>query len=165
MGLIGIIPGGANRDHDKPLEKGTPEWDMYFGENVMKRRKKKQSPSNALTDAVIKYIKANGGAARRVNSQGQWDESLGKFRPSGMLKGFEDIDAIKPIDVCGFKVGLKVAIEVKTGKDKLSEHQIKRKQEVEKCHAIYYECKDIDSFIKFWDAMISHKEILQWLIQ
>jgi hypothetical protein len=107
-----------------------------FGD--MKKRGAKKSPSNELTDAVIKYWKLKGGAARRVNTSGQYDEASGQWRPSGMKKGFEDISCILPPN------GRTVAIEIKIGRDKLSTHQEARQAEVEKCGGVYLVAKNFD---------------------
>jgi len=124
----------------------------------MKSRGKKQSPSNALTDAVINYVRLNGGAARRVNTQGTYVEAkynergvqlkgTGAYRKSGMKRGFEDVSCIIPPH------GKYLAVEVKIGADKLRDEQIERKAEVEKCGGLYFVAKDFDSFKLFYDNL------------
>lgn len=146
---------------------------LYFSKDYMKPRGKKKSKSNELTDSIIDYVHLNRGAARRVNTQGQYDPTMQKWRTSGMKRGFEDIDAIMPIKInhamaenLSTTVGVKVAIEVKIGKDKLSDYQKKRRDEVTKAGGLYMVAKDIDTFMKDWDRMtqyysdmIIHKKI------
>lgn len=119
----------------------------YFDPKILKRGKKKPSASNALTSAVIQYIKAVGGVARRVNSQGQWDPVREMWRLSGMKRGFEDVDGVVPVTVGGVRVGLKVAVEVKGGKDRQSEYQVLRMDEVRRCGGVYIVAKNIDQFM------------------
>ena len=56
----------------------------YFGRP--NPNKKKQSPANALTDAVITYIKLKGGIGYRINNMGVYDAKLGKFEQAAPRK-------------------------------------------------------------------------------
>jgi hypothetical protein len=108
---------------------------------VLSKGKKKQTPSNELTDFVISKVKEMGGTARRVNTQGQYDQATGRYRTSGMRRGFEDVDACIPVMAMSksgrFKVGIKVGIEIKIGKDKLNEYQVKRMNELKAAGGYY----------------------------
>lgn len=106
-----------------------------------------KSPSNRLTTQLIRWFSEEGGTARRVNTMGQYDMKIGRYRPSGMRKGFEDIDAIYPVIINGIKIGVKIACEIKIGKDKLSEDQITRQKEVEAAGGIYIVCKTMEQSI------------------
>jgi hypothetical protein len=147
---------------------GNPRVNEYFDFN----REKKQSPANELTDQIIAFVKENGGAARRVNVQGRYTEGetytdvVGRLRhqkgswiPSGMLPGFEDIDAIKPITVYNilgklpYCVGVKVAVEVKVGKDFMKEPQLKRREEVLAAGGFYIIAMSYNQFVKEWNAI------------
>lgn len=108
-----------------------------FG-NRDKWKKAKQSPTNALTDAVIKYIQLRGGQARRINTTGTYDEKLKRYRRSGTKKGTGDISACWR--------GLNIWVEVKYGKDKLSDAQIKFGKEVEESGGFYFVAKSIEQF-------------------
>jgi len=46
-----------------------------------------------------------------------------------------------------------VAIEVKVGRDKLSEHQIRIKQDIEQAGGYYIVARDWPTFIEQWDAI------------
>lgn len=123
---------------------------MAFSDEILKRGKKKKSPANQLTTDIIKWVVLTGGAARRVNSQGQYDEATGRWRSSGMRRGFEDIDCCMPISLHHNKYGIKVAVEVKIGKDKLSEYQIARKEELFRAGGYYIVASSFDQFKKDW---------------
>ncbi len=127
----------------------------YFNPKLLAKGKKPQSPSNKLTSDIILYIRLLDGFARRVNVQGTYDAAKGTYRKSGMRKGFEDIDVIFPIKINGIKVGLKVAVEVKIGKDKQSTEQIERQREIESCGGIYLVAKDMVSFEKEFSSALS----------
>lgn len=111
----------------------------YFGRP--NPNKKKQSPANALTDAVITYIKLKGGIAYRINNMGVYDAKLGKFRTSGTKKGIPDI--------IGIHKGRFISVEIKIGTDRQSDDQKLREQEIIKAGGLYYIAKDFDSF-KIW---------------
>lgn len=113
--------------------------------------RKKKSPANELTDAICKYVRSCGGAAARVNVMGIYDQKKGSYRPSGSTKGVEDVTCIKPVYVSNIKVGMTVAVEVKIGKDRMSEDQEKRKLAVESAGGVYIVAKTFDQFKTDWD--------------
>lgn len=128
----------------------------YFDPALLAKGKKKRSSSNQLAADIIKYVKLCRGAARRVNTQGQWDEALQKWRPSGMKRGYEDVDACMLIMVRGIKIGLKVAIEIKIGKDSLKDEQKERREEVLFSGGVYMVAKTFDQFKRDWDDIQNH---------
>jgi len=100
------------------------------------KRKKKQSPTNELTDLVIKHIKSMGGVAYRINSTGNYNNSLGKWIMSGMKKGLPDI--------IGILHGRFIGIEIKIGRDKQSCDQKQRQTEIEQAGRIYLLAKNLE---------------------
>jgi len=123
---------------------------MAFPEN---KKKKKQSPANALTAAVIKYVELCCGCAARVNVMGIFDQSTGKYRTSGSTKGFEDVDVTYPLYIAGTKIGLKVAVEIKIGKDRQSDYQKEYERSVIEAGGHYWIIKDFDMFIALYDTL------------
>jgi len=115
----------------------------YFGRP--NPNKKKQSPANALTDAVITYIKLKGGIGYRINNMGVYDAKLGKFRTSGTKKGIPDI--------IGIHKGRFISVEIKIGTDRQSDDQKLREQEIIKAGGCYYIAKDFDSFKIWYDGV------------
>ena len=106
-------------------------------------KKSGQSPANALTDAVVAYVKLSGGRAYRINNTGIYDPTLKKFRTSGTLKGIPDI--------IGVYKGRFISFEVKIGKDRQSEYQVLRQQEIEACGGLYVIAKEFEQFKKVFD--------------
>jgi hypothetical protein len=119
-------------------------------------KKKKQSPANALTDAIRDYCDLLGCATARINVMGIYDENLGKYRKSGSTPGVEDIDVTLPVNVSGMKVGIKVAVEVKIGRDAQSDKQIKREEKIKKAGGHYIIAKTFDQFKTDFDNIIYH---------
>ena len=70
--------------------------------------------TNDMQTAIIDYIDLVGGWATRINTQGQYVESLGRFIPGSTKKGTADIHGVLPPH------GRHISIECKKGKDKLS---------------------------------------------
>lgn len=118
-------------------------------------KKKKQSPANALTDAIITYCSSLGCATARINVMGIFDKTTGKFRTSGSTKGVEDIDITMPVYISTMKIGVKVAVEVKIGKDKQSEDQVLRQSKIESTGAHYIIAKTFDTFKQDFDRVRS----------
>ena len=130
-------------------EQHIPAKDHPYFQNL---KKKKQSPANALTDAVIKYIKLNGGIAYRINNMGVWDAKLGKFRTSGTKKGIPDI--------IGIYKGNFISIEIKIGSDRQSEDQKEREAEIKEAGGEYWIAKDFDKFKVVYDKYIADKNVV-----
>jgi hypothetical protein len=105
------------------------------------RPKSKQSDTtaNGLTKAVITWLTLNKHYCSRIQSQGQWNQKLGVFTKSTVRKGIGDIMAV--ID------GRTIMIEVKIGRDKLSEAQLKTKADVENSGGYYMVVKDFEQFM------------------
>jgi len=134
-----IAMDALGRMTDKEIAEEQARISGYFGRP--NPNKKKQSPANALTDAVITYIKLKGGIAYRINNMGVYDAKLGKFRTSGTKKGIPDI--------IGIHKGRFISVEIKIGTDRQSDDQKLREQEIIKAGGYYYIAKDFDSF-KIW---------------
>lgn len=121
---------------------------------ISKTTPKKQSPTNALTDAIIEYAKLNSCAAYRLNSTGIYDERINPktgreigYRQSGQKKGLPDVIIIMR--------GMFLGVEVKGTKgDVVSIHQTKRMDEIIKAGGAYFVAKNFDNFKTFLDDLI-----------
>lgn len=134
----------SQQTYDKIHKEKQAKKAPSFPPNYLPKRKSK-SETGSLTSAVIDYVSLRGGFAERRNTQGNWNEKLGRWIKSGTTNGSADISIV-------YK-GLAIAVELKVGKDKLSPDQIKYKELFEKAGGIYYECRNIDSFIAFFDKI------------
>lgn len=99
--------------------------------------------ANRITDAVMDYIGYMGGHASRINTQGQWDEKLGKWRKSGSTGGVSDVLAC-------FR-GRSVAVEVKAGKDALREGQVVWRDRHIAAGGLYFVARDFTSFFNWFN--------------
>jgi len=114
--------------------------------------------ANALTKSIVGFLNLSGHFAERINTQGTYragrkipvGESFrmtpGKYVPTTGVKGSADISATVK--------GRSVKIEVKYGKDRMSEHQKSYQEQTERAGGIYYIARDFDSFIEWYNVLI-----------
>lgn len=119
--------------------------------HLLAPRRYRDDTANALTRCIVDYIRFNGGSAFRINSQGQYDPGLKRWRHSGQRKGLPDIQATIN--------GQSVHIEVKIGRDRLSEYQVQVKNEIEASGGLYFVAKDFTTFKTWLDEI---KENPSW---
>jgi hypothetical protein len=112
------------------------------------------STTNGLTKCIIDYINLQDDAtAWRVNNVGIFDTKTQRHRKAATIKGIADITAIRN--------GTTYQIEIKTGKDKMSDDQKKFAERVIKSGANYFVIKSFDDFIEQWNSQnVSSKNIL-----
>jgi hypothetical protein len=114
---------------------------------LVKTKKKKSSPTNQLTADITEYAHSLDCAIMRVNSQGQYNEKLGKWTHSGSMPGISDLIIIKE--------GRVFFVELKIGKDKQNENQIKFMDMVRRAGANYFICSSLDSFKMQFEYLIN----------
>lgn len=116
-------------------------------------KKFKDSTANELTKAITAYIRLTGNYAERINNTGIYDSKAGKWRKGGTRRGISDIMASKVVQHNGRSFSIMVAIEVKVGKDVMSEYQKKIQDEVIKSGGVYIIAKTWDQFYKEWELI------------
>jgi len=144
----------------KELSQQYIKWkyaDTSVPAHAMPIKKYSDKTANGLTKAIIDYIRMNGGYADRINNMGVYVKAKiidrghevlierGKYIRSGSRKGIADIMASKR--------GRMVAIEIKIGKDKLSEHQKIIENEVIKSGGIYMIARTWNQFYNEWNQI------------
>ena len=108
-------------------------------------RKFRDDSANSLTGCIVKYITFKGGFASRISNQGTYSLKLRKYIPGTSRRGLPDIMAT-------FR-GISLHIEVKHGKDRLSDAQKEIRAEVSKSGGIYYVARDFTSFKQWFDNL------------
>ena len=109
-----------------------------------------EATANGLTKSVLTWLQLNGHYCSRIQSQGQWNQKLGRFTKSTVRKGIGDVMAV--ID------GKTVMIEIKVGRDKLSPAQIKTQSDVERSGGIYWQIRTFDQFMTFYKLITNKVE-------
>lgn len=118
----------------------------HWTSQQMKAAKKpaalKPETANRITANVIRAINMRPGCvAYRVNNVGVWDATKGVHRRGNTEKGLPDIFAVIK--------GRFAGIEVKAGRDKMSNEQLQRKFEIERAGGLYFEARSTDDFLNW----------------
>lgn len=103
---------------------------------------KASSSANQLTKIVVWWINHRGGFAERVNTTGiprKDARGVMRWTRSGSTPGSADIHAVYN--------GQTYKIEIKVGRDKMSEAQHKYKQNVIAAGGVYLECRRFDDVL------------------
>lgn len=105
----------------------------------------KDNTASGLTKCIVDYITLKGGFASRLNSTGIYRQDIQKFVPNTQKRGLSDVIAI-------YK-GKSLNIEIKMPKDRMSEHQLKVKREIESSGGLYWIAKDFETFKTWFDNL------------
>jgi len=102
--------------------------------------------ANGMTKNIIRAVNMRSGCvAYRINNVGIWDEKKQIHRRANTEKGLPDI--------WGCVHGRLLTIEVKAGSDKMSEHQLFRKVEIERAGGLYCEAKSTDAALAWFNEV------------
>ena len=135
------------------IQKTAPGFFELSGGFDMKTKPYTDKTSNGLTKAITDYINFKGGLANRINTQGQpriekiqlvGGKSMDKlsFTTSMTNKGTADLHAIVK--------GRHLSIEIKVGRDRVSDHQLKEQERVTRAGGLYFVARDMESFIQWY---------------
>jgi hypothetical protein len=106
------------------------------------------SETSALQTAIVDFLNLHGHAAHRNHTTGVFDPKRKTFRRvASASKGVGDI-------LCCFKGGLWLEIEVKTGRDKLSEAQVLRSFKVDRAGGLYWVVRNFDEFLTRYNLLM-----------
>ena len=109
--------------------------------------------ANELTRSIEAFIRYTGNYADRINNTGIYDPKTKKFRKSNTRRGIADIMASKKIEHQGRTFAVTVAIEIKYGNDKLSEFQLRMKDDIEKAGGVYLIARTWSQFVTDWNKI------------
>jgi hypothetical protein len=94
-----------------------------------------------LTKCIVAYLRLNGAFASRLNNGGIYDYRLQKYRPGTNRRGLPDVMATYR--------NMSLMVEVKHGRDRMSEHQEKIKREQEQSGGLWFTAHNFTEF-KIW---------------
>ena len=122
--------------------------------------------ANELTKTICKFITYIGGQAERISNQGQYRDNtkivtdvLGRKRKIGSGQWTKGQGTNGTADISAIYKGISFKIEVKIGKDRMSQAQLRYQQEVEQAGAVYLIAKDFDTFIVDFKQAILKKRL------
>lgn len=115
----------------------------------------KTSSSNGLTSAVLQWLQLNGHWATRINTTGRWmpgqsvvdaigrtRQMQGQYIPGTTRNGTADIHSVIN--------GRHISLEVKIGRDRMSEAQKATQRDIEASGGIYLVIRSFDEFMTFY---------------
>lgn len=102
------------------------------------------SSATELTNQIIDYVYRQGGYAWRASSVGVYDSKMQKFRAAAK-KGVSDVL------VCF--MGNLVAVEVKIGKDRLSDEQVGFMRNIDHAGGHSIVASDFEQFVVSWKIL------------
>jgi len=108
-------------------------------------RKYRDENENDLIRCVVQYKRFKGGFASRISNQGTFNKKLNKFILGTSQKGLADVMATYR--------GKSLHIEVKIGRDKQSEAQMKIEKEVTASKGIYFIAHNFTEFKDWFDTL------------
>lgn len=112
----------------------------YPGQPYLCKKSLRDDTANGLTACIQCWCSVNLAHFQRVNTTGQYDYKLGRYRRSGSTKGVADIMIVHD--------GKVFNIEVKIGRDKQSKDQIKMQESIEQAGGIYMIIRNYDDFLE-----------------
>lgn len=125
-----------------------------FPEFAIPPEKFSDKTANDLTKTICKFISYIGGQAERISNQGQYRDNtkvvtdvLGRKRTIGSGTWTKGQGTNGTADISAVYRGKSFKIEVKIGKDRMSQAQLRYKQEVERAGAFYIIARNFDDFI------------------
>lgn len=99
--------------------------------------------ANGLTKCILDFVNLQEGAAAwRQSNAPVYDARFGGFRSGTVSKGVSDISAIRE--------GIAWQIEVKVGRDKMSEHQRRFSESVAASGGRFIIARDFAGFVRNW---------------
>lgn len=104
------------------------------------RHKFEDKTANGLTKLICAWINFHGGNAKRVNTGGIYNPKTKKYRFSGSTNGAADISATWH--------GKSLQIEVKAGKDRPREDQLRQQERERAAGGIYEFVHSFDEFLQ-----------------
>lgn len=137
-----------------------------FPEYAIPPEKFGDKTANELTKTICKFITYVGGQAERISNQGQYRDNtkivtdvLGRKRKIGSGQWTKGQGTNGTADISAIYKGVSFKIEVKIGKDRMSQAQLRYQQEVEQAGAVYLIAKDFDAFIVDFKQAILKKRL------
>jgi len=111
-------------------------------QTISKKEIVAKTSTNNLTQQCIKILWAKGWQVWRNNNAGVYDPTKNVFRANSTVKGISDIIGFNK------KNGRFIAVEIKTGRDKLSPEQKLFLDYVNKSGGIGWEIRSLDELIE-----------------
>jgi len=151
-----MMPTVKKRQHKAPYKKPDAVKELEQLANTEARRLHPTCPhlaprtfrddgANNLTKCITAYLRLNGAFVSRVNNTGIYDRRLNRYRPGTSRKGLPDIIATYR--------GKSLFVEVKHGRDRMSEHQERIRHEQEQSGGLWFTAHNFTEFKEWIDSI------------
>lgn len=128
-------------------------------DKVMVAQPYRDNTANGLTKCIIDYIRFTGGQAERISTTGRpidrrttYTDVIGRTRVVGSIEWIPGTSTNGSADISATICGKSVKIEVKIGRDRLSEAQKQYQRDIEAAGGMYFIAKDFSEFIVWYAA-------------
>lgn len=116
--------------------------------------------ANGLTQFVVNFLDWNGSYGNRINTVGRVIKAGRDIQTiNGTIKAktvmIKSATKRGTADVQAVINGRSLALEIKVGKDRMSEAQLKQQQAVQNAGGYYYVIRDVDTFLATYDKFIA----------
>ena len=109
--------------------------------------------ANKLTKQIVDFLNFNGFVAWKVYNGGVYDPKIGKYRNDPTKKkGVFDVNGFRKSD------GKHIEIEIKWGKDKVSDDQKRHFKALESAGAICYVARNFNDFVGWFNSDFADKK-------
>jgi hypothetical protein len=106
------------------------------------------SATNDTQNAIVNFLNYSGHHAWRNNTQGTYDPTKKIWRKQAKsMSGPADVQ-------CCLKGGRHLEVEVKTGKDRMRESQLKHRDWIAAVGGLYVTVGSYDEFRQYYDTVI-----------
>ena len=119
--------------------------------------KHRDDTANGLTRCIVDYLHYKGWQAERINTTGipidtrqQVTDILGRSRTIGSVEWRPSGSTVGSADISATIEGRSVKIEVKIGRDKMSEAQRRYQRDIEQAGGLYYIARNFTDFWKWY---------------
>lgn len=149
---------GALKELEQLADRRKREQYGSVPSHAIPRSKMNDKSANGLTNCILKWLELNNCWATRVNTTGRYlqgeqytdvlghrKQHPGKWIPGTTRNGTADIHAIIN--------GRHISIEVKVGRDRMSEAQHQTKKAIEQSGGIYWVIRSFDEFMSQYKTL------------
>lgn len=146
-----------------PTHERKPKKTAYNKPEAVKRleqvtgNKHRDDTANGLTRCIVDYLHYKGWQAERINTTGipidtrqQVTDILGRSRTIGSVEWRPSGSTVGSADISATIGGRSVKIEVKIGRDKMSEAQRRYQRDIEQAGGLYYIARNFTGFWKWY---------------
>jgi len=124
-----------------------------------------EKTANGLTKCVVSWLRLSGWQAERISNTGRLIDRrkivvdcIGRQKQIGSTQWIKGSGTKGTADISATIAGKSVKIEIKVGKDRISDHQRQYQNDVERSGGVYLIVKDFCSFLQWYDSFIE-KEV------